>query len=46
MKTTAKTLGRLHPLRRLEGRSAEMSDEALVAAAATSDGDHHLDHRR
>jgi RNA polymerase sigma-70 factor (ECF subfamily) len=29
--------GQLHPLRRLEGRSAEMSDEALVAAAATGD---------
>jgi RNA polymerase sigma factor (sigma-70 family) len=32
-----KSLGRLHPLRRIEGQSAEMSDEALVAAAATGD---------
>jgi len=29
--------GRLHPLRRLEGSAAELSDEALVAAAATGD---------
>ena len=29
--------GRLHPLRRIEGRAEEMSDEALVAAAATGD---------
>jgi RNA polymerase sigma-70 factor (ECF subfamily) len=32
-----RTAGRLYPLRRIEGRSDEMSDEALVAAAATGD---------
>jgi RNA polymerase sigma-70 factor (ECF subfamily) len=32
-----KVTGRLHPLRRIEGFSGEMSDEALVAAAATAD---------
>jgi RNA polymerase sigma-70 factor (ECF subfamily) len=32
-----RSAGRLHPLRRIEGLSGEMSDEALVAAAATED---------
>jgi RNA polymerase sigma-70 factor (ECF subfamily) len=32
-----KSAGRLHPLRRIAGLSGEMSDEALVAAAATGD---------
>jgi RNA polymerase sigma-70 factor, ECF subfamily len=31
------TGGRLYPLRRIEGRTDELSDEALVAAAATGD---------
>jgi RNA polymerase sigma-70 factor (ECF subfamily) len=34
---TRRSAGRLHPLRRIEGQSGEMSDEALVAAAATGD---------
>ena len=31
------TTGRLHPIRRVEGLADEMSDAALVAAAATND---------
>jgi RNA polymerase sigma-70 factor (ECF subfamily) len=34
---TWRSAGRLHPLRRIAGQSGEMSDEALVAAAATGD---------
>jgi RNA polymerase sigma-70 factor (ECF subfamily) len=37
MAMKARSHGRLHPLRRIEGQAEEMSDEALVAAAGTAD---------
>jgi RNA polymerase sigma-70 factor (ECF subfamily) len=33
----ARSQGRLHPLRRIQGQAEEMSDQALVAAAGTGD---------